>query len=70
MDGNPTTFLGSLFQCLTVDIIDIMYVNIFFSSLQSKPPLAQPEGIFTYSITCYLEKRLTPTWLQPPFRQL
>lgn len=55
---------------LTLDIIDIIYVNNFFPYIQSKPPLEQPEDISAYSITCYLEKRLAPIRLQPTIRQL
>ncbi|KAK4826991.1 hypothetical protein QYF61_013091 [Mycteria americana] len=45
-DGDSTTSLGSLFQCLI--------------TLSSKPPLAQLEAISSCSITCYLGEETDP----------
>ncbi|KAK4829093.1 hypothetical protein QYF61_002044 [Mycteria americana] len=39
-------------------------------NIQSKPPLAQLEAISSFPMTCYLEKRRTPTSRQPPFRAI
>ncbi|KAK4829101.1 hypothetical protein QYF61_002052 [Mycteria americana] len=45
-DGDSTTSLGSLFQCLI--------------TLSSKPPLAQLEAISSCPITCYLGEETNP----------
>ncbi|KAK4818647.1 hypothetical protein QYF61_016618 [Mycteria americana] len=48
-DGDSTTSLGTLFQCLTT-----LSVKNFFRNIQSKPPLEQLEAISSYPVTCYL----------------
>jgi len=48
-DGDSTTSLGSLFQCLTT-----LSVKNFFPNIQSKPPLTQPEAVASRPIASYL----------------
>jgi len=48
-DGDSTTSLGSLFQCLTT-----LSVKKFFPNIQSKPTLMQLEVIASCPITSYL----------------
>jgi len=60
-DGDSTTALGSLFQCLTT-----LPVKKFFPNIQSAPPPMQLEAIAYCPITW--EKRPPPASLQPPFR--
>ncbi|KAK4812304.1 LOW QUALITY PROTEIN: hypothetical protein QYF61_014090, partial [Mycteria americana] len=48
-DGDSTTSLGSLFQCLIT-----LSVKKFFPNIQSKPPLVQLEAIPSCSMACYL----------------
>ncbi|KAK4832220.1 hypothetical protein QYF61_021067, partial [Mycteria americana] len=64
-DGNSTTSLGSLFQCLTT-----LSVNKFFLISNLNPPWCnlRPFPLVLSLVTW--EKRPTPTWLQPPYRQL
>ena len=50
-DGDPTTSLGSLLQCLIT-----LPANKIFPNIQSKPPLAQLEAVSSHLITCYLGK--------------
>ncbi|KAK4823224.1 hypothetical protein QYF61_027565 [Mycteria americana] len=47
MDGDSTTSLGSLFQCLITS-------EVKFPHIQSKPPLVQLEAISSRPIPCYL----------------
>ncbi|KAK4828479.1 LOW QUALITY PROTEIN: hypothetical protein QYF61_026704 [Mycteria americana] len=80
IDGDSTTSLGSLFQCLTM----LPFSEDIFPNIQSKPPLAQLEAISSCPITCYLgeqtDTHLTTTSFQvavesnkvspqPPFLQ-
>ncbi|KAM7124178.1 COP9 signalosome complex subunit 5 isoform 2-T2 [Ciconia maguari] len=62
-DGDSTTFLGSLFQCLTT-----LPVKKFFliSNLNLPWHNLRPFPLVLWLVTW--EKRLTPTSLQPPFR--
>ncbi|XP_072708486.1 COP9 signalosome complex subunit 5 isoform X2 [Ciconia boyciana] len=61
--GDSTTFLGSLFQCLTT-----LPVKKFFliSNLNLPWHNLRPFPLVLWLVTW--EKRLTPTSLQPPFR--
>lgn len=52
-----------------VSMPDHTYSEEIFSNVQSKPPLAQPEIISSYPVTCYLEEE-TNSHLATPFRQL
>ena len=54
-DGDSTTSLGSLFQCLTT-----LSVKTIFPNIQPKPPLAQHEAISSCPITCYLGEESNP----------
>jgi len=54
-DGDLTTSLGSLFQCLTT-----LSVKNFFPNIRPKPALAQLEAIFSCPVTCYLGKQTNP----------
>ncbi|KAK4829415.1 hypothetical protein QYF61_003979 [Mycteria americana] len=55
-DGDSTTSLGSLFQCLTT----LSVKKIIFPNIQSKPPLAQLEAVSSRPITCYLGEETDP----------
>jgi len=78
-DGDSTTFLGSLFQCLTT-----LSVKKFFPDIQPKSSLMQLEAISSRPVTCHQWEGTTPTLAvstfqileesnkvspQPPFRQ-
>ncbi|KAK4827680.1 hypothetical protein QYF61_020814, partial [Mycteria americana] len=54
-DGDSTTSLGSLFQCLITPFSEVKFPNI-----QSKPPLVQLEAISSRPITCYLGEESDP----------
>ncbi|KAK4831073.1 hypothetical protein QYF61_015271 [Mycteria americana] len=54
-DGDSTTSLGSLFQCLIT-----LFSEVKFPNIQSKPPLAQLEAISSRPITCYLGAETDP----------
>ena len=54
-DGDSTTSLGSLFQCLTT-----LFGEESFPNVQSKAPLAQLEAISSHSVTCYLGEETDP----------
>ncbi|KAK4822584.1 LOW QUALITY PROTEIN: hypothetical protein QYF61_017170 [Mycteria americana] len=55
LDGDSTTSLGSLFQCLTT-----RSVKNFFPNIQSKPPLPQLEAISSCASACYLGEQTDP----------
>ena len=54
-DGDSTTSLGSLFQCLTT-----LSGEEIFPNTQSKPPLVQLEAISSRPIACYLGRETDP----------
>ncbi|KAK4823486.1 hypothetical protein QYF61_002550 [Mycteria americana] len=54
-DGDSTTSLGSLVQCLNNP-----YSEVKFPNIQSKPPLAQLEAISSCPITCYMAEETDP----------
>lgn len=62
---DSTASLGSLFQCMTT-----FSVKTFTLILNVRTaPLEQFKAISSCPITCYWEKRPTPSCLQPPFRE-
>ncbi|KAK4817730.1 hypothetical protein QYF61_026530 [Mycteria americana] len=54
-DGDSTTSLGSLFQCLITPFSELKFPNS-----QSKTPLVQLEAISSRPITCYLGEETDP----------
>jgi len=50
-DGDSTTSLGSLFQCLIA-----LSRKKFFPDTKPKPPLVQLDAISSCPVTCYLTK--------------
>ncbi|KAK4811306.1 hypothetical protein QYF61_023358 [Mycteria americana] len=54
-DGDSTTSLGSLFQCLTT-----LSVKKFFPNIHSKPLLTQLEAISSHPIASYLGEETDP----------
>jgi len=45
-DGDSTTILGSLFQCLRI-------LSVVFPDIQPKPPLAQLESYSPRPVACH-----------------
>ncbi|KAK4819548.1 hypothetical protein QYF61_007059 [Mycteria americana] len=43
-----------------VPMLDNLFSEVKFPSIQSKPPLAQPEAISSHPITCYLGEETDP----------
>ena len=58
-DGDSTTALGSLFQCLTTLSKEI------FPNIQSKPPLMQLEAVSSHPSAGYLGEEINPHLTTP-----